>query len=54
MRRLYETMVYWETAHNVPDQAAFVNDCAELWQVADKIVHSKALQDGRKLIGARG
>lgn len=42
-RRMYETMVYWETAHTLPDQPAFVNDFAELWHVADKIVYSKTL-----------
>jgi len=43
-RRMYETMVYWETAHTFPNQPAFVNDFAELWQVADKIVYSKTLE----------
>ncbi len=43
-RRMYETMVYWETAHTLPDQPAFVSDFAELWQEADKIVYSKTLE----------
>ncbi len=43
-RRMYETMVYWETAYTLPDQPAFVNDFAELWHVADKIVSSKTLK----------
>ena len=33
-RRMYETMVYWETAHTVPDQPQFVLDWARQWQVA--------------------
>ena len=43
-RRMYETMVYWETAHTLPDQPAFFSDFAELWQAADKIVYSKTLE----------
>jgi dihydrofolate reductase len=43
-RRMYETMVYWETAHTLPGQPAVVNDFAELWQAADKIVYSKTLK----------
>jgi dihydrofolate reductase len=43
-RRMYEVMVYWETAHTLPDQSAFVRDFAQIWQVADKIVYSKTLE----------
>jgi dihydrofolate reductase len=43
-RRMYEVMVYWETAHNLADQPAFVHDFAEIWQAADKIVYSKTLE----------
>jgi dihydrofolate reductase len=43
-RRIYETMVYWETAHTVPDQPSVVEDFAEIWQAADKIVYSKTLE----------
>ena len=42
-RRMYETMVYWETALSVPDQPAVMRDFAELWQAADKIVYSRTL-----------
>jgi dihydrofolate reductase len=42
-RRMYEVMVYWETAHTLPDQSPVVRDFAELWQAADKIVFSKTL-----------
>ena len=42
-RRMYEVMVYWETAHTLPDQPPFVRDFAEIWQAADKIVYSKTL-----------
>jgi dihydrofolate reductase len=43
-RRMYEVMVYWETAHMLADQPPFVEDFAELWQAADKIVYSKTLE----------
>jgi dihydrofolate reductase len=43
-RRMYEVMVYWETAHTLPDQSAFVRDFAQIWQAADKIVYSKTLE----------
>ena len=43
-RRMYETMVYWETAHTVADQPPCVRDFAELWQAAEKIVYSKSLK----------
>jgi dihydrofolate reductase len=46
-RRMYETMVYWETAHTVPDQPPFVLDFARQWQAADKIVYSRSLGEPR-------
>src|SRR5437588_2932994 len=42
-RRMYETMVVWETA-GAADQPPFVQDFAEIWQAADKIVYSKTLE----------
>jgi dihydrofolate reductase len=42
-RRIYETMVYWETAHTLPDPPPFIQDFAGIWQAADKIVYSKTL-----------
>ena len=42
-RRMYETMVYWETALDVPDQPPEVQDFAHIWQAADKIVYSSKL-----------
>ncbi len=42
-RRMYETMVYWETAHTVADQPPFIQDFAEMWQAADKVVYSRTL-----------
>jgi len=43
-RRMYEVMVYWETAHTLADQPPVVQDFAEIWQAADKIVYSKTLE----------
>jgi dihydrofolate reductase len=42
-RRMYETMLYWETARAVPDQPPVVRDFTEIWLAADKIVYSKSL-----------
>ena len=43
-RRMYEVMVYWETAHTLVDEPAFVRDFADIWQAADKIVYSRTLE----------
>jgi dihydrofolate reductase len=43
-RRMYEVMVYWETAHTVTHQPKFVLEFAEIWQAAEKVVYSKTLQ----------
>jgi dihydrofolate reductase len=43
-RRMYEVMVYWETAHTLTDQPPYVEEYAEIWQTADKIVYSKTLE----------
>ena len=39
-RRMYETMVYWETAHTEPDQPPHIVQYARDWQAAEKIVYS--------------
>jgi dihydrofolate reductase len=43
-RRLYEVMVYWEATDTFVDQPPFIQDFAEIWQAADKIVYSKTLE----------
>jgi dihydrofolate reductase len=43
-RRMYEVMAYWETPQNVADQPHFMQEYAEVWQSADKIVYSKTLE----------
>ena len=40
-RRMYETMVYWETDD---DQAPVARDYAEIWRAAEKVVYSRKLQ----------
>ena len=40
-RRMYETMVYWETDD---DQAAVARDFAAMWRAADKVVYSRTLR----------
>jgi dihydrofolate reductase len=42
-RRMYETMLYWETAHPDQSQPAVVRDFTEIWQAAEKIVYSRTL-----------
>ena len=42
-RRLYEVMSAWETV-NVADQAPVIQDYAEIWQAAEKVVYSRSLE----------
>lgn len=46
-RRMYETMVYWETAHTLPLQTKLGNEFARQWQAAEKIVYSRSLAEPR-------
>ena len=41
-RRLYETMLFWETAEN--DASAIARDFALIWQALPKVVFSRTLQ----------
>jgi dihydrofolate reductase len=43
-RRMYETMVGWETDLTLADQSPVMQDFAQIWQAAEKIVYSKALE----------
>jgi dihydrofolate reductase len=43
-RRMYETMVFWETARSDGEQRAVSRDYAEIWRAADKIVYSETLE----------
>lgn len=42
-RRIYETMMVWETAPNLAVDSPLTQDFAEIWQAANKIVYSKTL-----------
>jgi dihydrofolate reductase len=43
-RRLYEVMVAWETMLTSADQPRSIEDFADIWRAAEKIVYSKTLQ----------
>src|ERR1700735_5621801 len=43
-RRMYETMVFWETVSTEADEPAVFRDYAGIWRAAEKIVYSRALE----------
>jgi dihydrofolate reductase len=43
-RRMYETMVFWESVNTAADQPAVMRDFAEIWRAAEKVVYSRSLQ----------
>jgi dihydrofolate reductase len=43
-RRMYETMVGWETDPTLAGRSPVIREFAELWQAAEKIVYSKTLK----------
>jgi dihydrofolate reductase len=43
-RRMYETMVFWETVSTEADEPAVFWDYAGIWRAAEKIVYSRTLQ----------
>jgi dihydrofolate reductase len=42
-RRMYETMMVWETDPDLAADSPITRDFAEIWQAADKIVYSRTL-----------
>jgi dihydrofolate reductase len=44
-RRMYETMVFWETAHTLPDAPESMVTWARQWQATEKIVYSRTLSE---------
>jgi dihydrofolate reductase len=44
-RGLYETMLYWETAHEQPDATAETLEFAEIWRQTPKVVVSRTLEE---------
>jgi dihydrofolate reductase len=49
-RRMYETMVGWETDPTLADRSPLMRDFAQIWRAADKIVYSRTLE---RVISAR-
>ena len=43
-RRLYKSMVYWETAGTSAGQPEGVLEFAQTWRAAEKVVYSRTLQ----------
>ena len=43
-RRMYETMMVWETDPNLAGESPLMRDFAEVWQAANKIVYSRTLE----------
>jgi dihydrofolate reductase len=44
-RRMYETMVFWETVTTGADEPAVFWDYARIWRAADKVVYSRTLPE---------
>jgi dihydrofolate reductase len=44
-RRTYEVLLAWETIPTGPDQPAAINEFAEIWRAADKVVYSATLPE---------
>lgn len=42
-RRMYETMVFWETAGQGGDEPTVYSEYAEIWRSAEKVVYSRTL-----------
>jgi dihydrofolate reductase len=55
-RRLYETMLYWETADQDPSIADYTREFAHIWQPLPKIVFSTTLEtvEGNARLAANG
>ena len=43
-RRMYETMVFWETVHTEPDVPPHILQYADDWKAAAKVVYSTTLE----------
>jgi dihydrofolate reductase len=43
-RRMYQTMMFWETDPNLAAESPLMRDFAQVWQAADKIVYSRTLE----------
>lgn len=43
-RRMYEVMLAWEPPHAFTDEPPAIQDFAEIWLAADKVVYSRTLE----------
>jgi dihydrofolate reductase len=43
-RRMYETLMVWETDPDLAAESPLMRDFAEIWQAANKIVYSRTLE----------
>jgi dihydrofolate reductase len=43
-RRMYETMAYWESGGDEPEQPAVMREFAAIWRGAEKVVYSRTLK----------
>jgi dihydrofolate reductase len=43
-RRMYETMLFWETVHTKPDVPPYILDYSRDWRAGEKIVYSTSLE----------
>ncbi|MGY1618447.1 dihydrofolate reductase family protein [Geodermatophilus sp. SYSU D00691] len=43
-RRMYETMVFWETVHEEPDVPPHILEYSRDWRAAEKVVYSTTLE----------
>lgn len=46
-RKMYEIMVFWETAHTLPNLPPVIAEWTRLWQACEKIVYSRTLSEPR-------
>jgi dihydrofolate reductase len=46
-RKMYDTMVFWETADKDPDLPKVAQDWARQWKAAEKIVYSRTITEPR-------
>jgi len=46
-RRMYEVLAYWDDPLGLDEQPSFVQEFAEIWRTADKVVYSRTLETAR-------
>jgi dihydrofolate reductase len=44
-RRMYETMVFWETVNTAESESAAAHEFAAIWRAANKLVFSRTLEE---------